>query len=129
MATDWLVESDAGFVAALDPALTDELVREGIARELINRIQRLRKEAEYGYTDRVAVWLDGPAPVLDAVRAHAAFLQTETLARELHTGAKPPGFVPDRQETAAVDGLDVTIAVARLGGESLPKSRSASELP
>ena len=129
VATDWLVEADAGFVVALDPHLTEALVQEGMAREIVNRIQRLRKEAEYEYTDRVAVWVDGPAPVLEAVRAHAGFIQAETLARELHAGAKPPGFVPDRRETAAMDGHDLTIAVARLGGGPLPKSRSASELP
>jgi isoleucyl-tRNA synthetase len=100
-------------VAALDPVLTDELRSEGIARELVNRIQRLRKDAGYSYTTRIAVWLDGPQPVLAAARAHAAFIQGETLAREFHAGGAPASSKPDRRESADLDGHAVMIAVTR----------------
>lgn len=109
--SDWLVQSSGSYVAALDPTLTEELRREGLAREVVNRVQRLRKEAGYAYTTRVALWVDGPAPVLDAVRAHAAFIQGETLARALHVGERPPDG--DRQETVEIEGHHVVVAVAR----------------
>jgi isoleucyl-tRNA synthetase len=111
VATDWLVQSSGSFVAALDPVLTDDLVKEGLARELVNRVQRLRKDADYRYTTRIALWVDGPPAMLDAVRAHADYIRGETLARTLHVGDRAPAA--DRQETVEIDGLSVVLAVAR----------------
>jgi isoleucyl-tRNA synthetase len=109
--SDWLVQSSGSFVAALDPTLTEELTREGLAREVVNRVQRLRKDAGYEYTTRIALWIDGPPAVLEAVQAYASFIQGETLARELHPGSHPGA--PDRLEAVEIDGLPVSIAVAR----------------
>ena len=109
--SDWLVQSEGSFVAALDPELTDELRREGLAREIVNRIQRLRKDAEYEYTTRIEVWVEGPAPLLDAAREHEGVIKSETLARALHVGARRT--VPDRQETVDIDGHEAVIAVQR----------------
>ena len=47
VASDWLVQSSGPFVAALDPRLDEALRREGLAREVVNRVQRIRKEAGY----------------------------------------------------------------------------------
>ncbi|HWB42862.1 MAG TPA: DUF5915 domain-containing protein, partial [Gemmatimonadales bacterium] len=88
VATDWLVASDGPYVAALDPRLDDVLRREGLAREVVNRVQRLRKEAGYVYTDRIGLWIAGADPVLAAVRGHASFIQGETLARRLELGRR-----------------------------------------
>jgi isoleucyl-tRNA synthetase len=112
VATDWLVQSEGGLVAALDPALDDALRREGLARELVSRIQRLRKEAGYDYTARIVVHLDGPAAVAEAVRAHGDFIRGETLARRLAVG--PMDGAPDRQEEIVIDSHPVTIAVERI---------------
>jgi len=59
----WLVASDGPLTVALDITLTDALVREGTARELINRIQNLRKDSGFEVTDRinVAIWAEGDA--------------------------------------------------------------------
>ena len=109
--SDWPVQSAGSFVAALDPELTDPLRREGLARELVNRIQRLRKDAGYDYTARIEVSIDGPAPLLDAARDHDAVIRSETLARVLHLGAAGPAA--DRQETLDIDGHQAVIAVQR----------------
>ncbi|HTL05816.1 MAG TPA: DUF5915 domain-containing protein, partial [Gemmatimonadales bacterium] len=109
--SDWLVQSSGSYVAALDPVLTAELVDEGLAREVVNRVQRLRKEAGYAYTDRIALWVDGPPAVLEAARQHADFIRGETLARALELGARPGAA--DREETAEIDGHQVLVAVAR----------------
>ncbi len=111
VASEWIVASDGPFVVALDPVLTDALRREGTARELVNRIQRLRKEAGYDYTDRIRVWMDGDGSVLDAARLHAEFIRGETLARRLEAGARAPA--PDLQQEVDIDGHAVVIGVQR----------------
>ena len=111
VASDWLVGSDGPFVAALDPRLTEPLRREGVAREVVNRVQRLRKEAGYVYTDRIALWIDGGAPVADAVRDHADFIRGETLARTLTLGGRAPE--PDLEQQVDIDGQGVMVGVQR----------------
>ncbi len=110
--TDWLVQSAGTFVVALDPVVSDELRQEGIAREIINRVQRLRKDAGYEYTTRIELWVDGPPALLEAVEAHAAAIRGETLTRALHVGSMAPA--PDRQETVEIDGHRAVISIARL---------------
>ncbi|MGH7416314.1 MAG: DUF5915 domain-containing protein, partial [Candidatus Rokuibacteriota bacterium] len=99
------------YVAALDPRLDETLRLEGLAREVVNRVQRLRTEAGYVYTDRIGLWISGDGPVLDAVRGHAQFIQGETLARQLELGARAPA--PDREEQVDIDGHGVMVGVQR----------------
>jgi isoleucyl-tRNA synthetase len=111
VASDWLVQSSGPFVAALDPRLDESLRGEGLAREVVNRVQRIRKEAGYMYSDRIALWIDGAAPVLDAVRAHAPFIRGETLARRLEVVARAPA--PDLEQHVDIDGHGVVVGVQR----------------
>ncbi len=111
VASDWVVASDGPFVVALDPRLTDELRAEGTAREVVNRIQRLRKEAGYAYTDRIGVWMDGGAAVLGAARTHADFIRGETLARRLELGVRAPA--PDLEQQVDIDGQGMVVGVRR----------------
>jgi isoleucyl-tRNA synthetase len=111
VASDWLVASDGPYVAALDPRLDETLRLEGLAREVVNRVQRLRKEAGYVYTDRIGLWISGDGPVLDAVRGHAQFIQGETLARQLELGARAPA--PDLEQQVDIDGHGVMVGVQR----------------
>ncbi|MGI9042155.1 MAG: isoleucine--tRNA ligase [Gemmatimonadales bacterium] len=111
VASDWLVASDGPFVAALDPQLTPELRREGAAREVVSRVQRLRKEAGYVYTDRITLWISGDATVLDMIREHADFIRGETLARRLEVGQRAPA--PDLEQQVDIDGYGVVVGVQR----------------
>jgi len=111
VATDWLVASDGPFVAAVDPVLTDDLRSEGLARELTSRIQRQRKDAGYDVGDRIAIWLDGDAAVLDAARRHLADLQAETLAVQFHVGARTD--TPDSEQTFDLDGRSAVLGLRR----------------
>ena len=111
VASDWLVQSNGAFVAALDPRLDEELRLEGLAREVVNRVQRIRKEAGYSYTDRIALWIDGDAAVLEAVRAHASFISEETLARGLEVAARAPA--PDLEQRVELDGNGAVVGVQR----------------
>jgi isoleucyl-tRNA synthetase len=111
VASDWLVASDGPFVAALDPHLDDELKWEGLAREVVNRVQRVRKDAGYLYTDRISLWVDGDPALLAAARIHAEFIQGETLARRFEVGAR--STKPDLEQQVDIDGHGVVVGVQR----------------
>jgi isoleucyl-tRNA synthetase len=112
--TDWPVQSEGPLVVALDPELTAELRHEGLAREVVNRVQRLRKEAGYDYNTRIALSLSGAEEVLEAAGAHRQFVAGETLARRFETGAELAD--PDVKETVSIDGRPVVIALRRFDG-------------
>jgi len=107
--SDWLVQSDGPFVTALDPHLTPDLVSEGLAREIVHHVQRLRKDAGYDYATRIELSIVGPAPVMAAAAEHEGFICRETLARSFRRGA--PLEVADREQELDLDGHPVTIAV------------------
>ena len=79
----WLVANEGSLTVALDVTISDELRREGIARELINRIQNLRKDSGFEVTDRIDVMLQKDDHVIHAVNANMTYIKTETLTNEL----------------------------------------------
>ena len=80
----WLVASSStGLVVALDATITDELRAEGIARELVNRIQNLRKDTGLEVTDRIRILLQQQDTLEKAVRTNEAYIKAETLANEI----------------------------------------------
>ena len=115
--SDWLVQSQGPFVAALDPHLTDELRREGMARELVSRIQRLRKDAGYEYTTRIQLAVSGGELVREAAESHRESIMRETLGVDLAYGA--PGFEPDRVEEFVIDEYAAVIAVRQSTGPAV----------
>jgi isoleucyl-tRNA synthetase len=109
---DIVVESDGGFTVALDPTVDDALRMEGVARELVNRIQRLRRDAGFAVSDRIRVGIFGAGNVRAAADAHRAYIAGETLAVELAVGAEPT-----RVYAAGVHEVDLDGEVARIGIE------------
>jgi len=81
-----VVRAEGAYVVALDPHLDDELKAEGVARELVNRIQRLRKDAGLEITDRIELAIDGPEALRSAADRHEAFIGGETLALAVMIG-------------------------------------------
>ena len=79
------VASSGALVVALETELTPALVQEGHARELINRIQNLRKDRDLDVADRIALKISGDAELLAAVAAHRETIAAETLAEKLET--------------------------------------------
>ena len=108
---EFVVESDGEVVAALDPALTDDLRQEGLAREVVSRIQRMRRDAGYQVADRIRLWVDGDPPVLAAARRHADYISGETLATRLTEG--PADVVTDLVQAVDLDGVRATLAIQR----------------
>jgi len=80
----WLVASSGKITVALDITINDELRKEGIARELVNRIQNLRKESGFEVTDKIVIKLLKDGIVEQAVESNLAYIKTETLTAELH---------------------------------------------
>jgi isoleucyl-tRNA synthetase len=79
----WLVANAGGLTVALDITLTDELRKEGIARELVNRIQNIRKDSGFEVTDRITVYLQSNKILQESVMANEAYIKSETLTDEL----------------------------------------------
>ena len=79
----WLVANEGALTVALDVTLTDNLRREGIARELVNRIQNLRKDSGFEVTDRINVVLQKDDNIVKAIDTNLEYIKTETLTEEL----------------------------------------------
>ncbi|MFD2892126.1 isoleucine--tRNA ligase [Flavobacterium chuncheonense] len=79
----WLVANANGITVALDITITDELRNEGIARELVNRIQNIRKDSGFEVTDKIRVQLQKEAIIEQAVQANEDYIKSETLTNEL----------------------------------------------
>lgn len=86
---EYAVEEEAGFVVALDPRLDDALRGEGLARELVSRVQRMRKDAGLLVSDRIRLALSGPPAVERAAREHRGWIAGEVLATALSVGDEP----------------------------------------
>ncbi|MEM7575182.1 MAG: isoleucine--tRNA ligase [Bacteroidota bacterium] len=79
----WSVASDGALTVALDVTITPDLAAEGLARELINRIQNQRKDDGLEVTDRIQLKLSGTAAVVAAAQAHTDYIKSEVLADDL----------------------------------------------
>jgi isoleucyl-tRNA synthetase len=82
----WLVESMDGLTVALDTTLTPELINEGLAREFVNRVQNMRKDAGLSVTDRIRIYFESSGRLADAVSRMSEYIKSETLATQVHTG-------------------------------------------
>ncbi|MDR0229019.1 MAG: isoleucine--tRNA ligase [Flavobacteriaceae bacterium] len=79
----WLVANDSGITVALDITISDELRKEGIARELVNRIQNIRKDSGFEITDKVKIIVQNEKEIKEAVLANEDYIKSETLTHTL----------------------------------------------
>ena len=106
----WLVATEGKLTVALDVTVTETLLREGIARELINRIQNIRKESGFEVTDKIRAEIGRCDLVEGAVTDFGTYIASQTLAVELKLADTPAGdFVHD----VDIDEHPVTIAVTK----------------
>ncbi|MBL4694208.1 isoleucine--tRNA ligase [Candidatus Gracilibacteria bacterium] len=104
------VESDEGVVVALDTMISDELRREGYARDLVRYIQDLRKEADYEVDDRIYVMVVASGEVEEAVTEFADYIKAETLAEELQQSGDMEW---DKEKEFETNGVSVKVAVRK----------------
>jgi isoleucyl-tRNA synthetase len=97
----WLVASNAGVTVALDVTISDDLKKEGVARELVNRIQNLRKDSGFEVTDRIHIQLQDEPAIAQTVAANADYIKAETLADTLE-------IVPTLSEGLEIAFDDIT---------------------
>jgi isoleucyl-tRNA synthetase len=107
----WVVANEGSLTVALDITLTDDLVDEGIARELVNRIQNIRKEG-FDVTDRINVTLES-GQWDNAIRRHLDYICSETLTEHLELVASVDDS-PQTQEITIVDGVPAKILVKKI---------------
>ncbi len=85
----WLVASEGGITVALDTTLSPELKNEGIAREIVNRIQNLRKDSAFDVTDRILLKINTSEAIQTAISANKSYICDEVLANEISFEALP----------------------------------------
>lgn len=101
----WLVASENGLTVALDITLTDELKKEGLARDVVNRVQNLRKDKGLEVQDKIEINFDSSIKMMvEAVEVHRAYIQRETQALKLE---RQDGL--NNGEVLDIDGTDLTI--------------------
>jgi isoleucyl-tRNA synthetase len=103
------VASDGSYTVALTTGITPELRDEGFARELVNKIQNMRKEADFNVTDRISVYLETTEPVKVASSAFGDYIKSETLADTIEFDKLPDGFSRDWN----INGEKATIVIRK----------------
>jgi isoleucyl-tRNA synthetase len=95
----WLVANEGKLTVALDITVTEELLHEGIAREFVNRIQNIRKESGFEVTDKIRVVIEDLPFVSAAVRKHADYIASQTLALDVSLAPAAAITGPAARET------------------------------
>jgi isoleucyl-tRNA synthetase len=107
------VKEENGYFAALDTTVTPELRREGLARELVSRVQRLRKDSNFAVSDRIRVAVGGTGEIEPVLTQFGDYISSEVLAVELRFG-EPDAKTSDAVLETDLDGLPVRIALSRV---------------
>ena len=79
----WKTATDGSITVALDVTLNEQLQAEGLARDLVNRIQNIRKDKDFNVTDRISVRLENHPAITDAVAHFGEYIKSEVLADHL----------------------------------------------
>jgi isoleucyl-tRNA synthetase len=108
-AGDLVVKESGGRFVAIDPTVTPALRTEGLAREVVSRLQRLRKERGLAVSDRIRLWVRGAPEIEIAVKEYIDWMAGEVLAREIRIGAEASAGEPATHEVE-IDGLLFSVA-------------------
>jgi isoleucyl-tRNA synthetase len=79
----WVVESENGITVAVDTGLNEKLIDEGLAREFVNRIQNMRKDAGFDVTDKIKIEYSGSTGIINAIKSFTNYIAVETLAEKI----------------------------------------------
>lgn len=98
----WLVTSEGGITVAMDITISSDLKQEGIARELVNRIQNFRKEAGFEVTDKILITIDTTEEISAAITENKSYIAAEVMAQDIALGTAK-GHVYDADIAAEGD--------------------------
>jgi isoleucyl-tRNA synthetase len=104
-----IVAGDGEIVVGLDTALTDDLIKEGLAREVVRRINDLRKAAGLGVSDRITTTFTATPRLAEAIEAFASYVRNETLSVDLR-----PGTADGHSASDEFDNQQLTITINKL---------------
>ncbi len=104
-----IVAREGNILVALNTEITPELEIEGIAREFINRIQNVRKEAGFEVTDRIEISFEAPEKISNAINRMSDYIMSETLAIELKTGLDG---IKNKKELT-INGINLVVSVEK----------------
>ena len=107
----WVVESEEGVTVAIDTELSDELISEGLAREFVNRIQNMRKDAGFDVTDRIKIVFSGSKKLIDAINSFSSYVSNETLAEKLVAGENSNGGI---QQDWKIGEFECSIGIEKI---------------
>lgn len=111
----WQVASEDGVTVALDITLDDELRAEGTARELVNRIQNIRKSSGLEVTDRISILVEPLEGIEEAIAGYGAYIKTETLADDIAVFApKSPKGDSSIAKVDWLEGEEISIRVEKI---------------
>ncbi|MDE5554431.1 MAG: class I tRNA ligase family protein, partial [Muribaculaceae bacterium] len=105
----WLVANDGNLTVALDVTVTPELRLEGLARDIINRVQNIRKTRNYDITDRIEVTFAPNAEIDEAVRAFGDYIARQVLAENIGIDSLEG---KDNVEVLDIDGIEVPVSIS-----------------
>ena len=103
-----MCSSDLGYAALVDTTITPDLLAEGVAREVIRRIQDLRRDAGLDVSDRIHVAYRAGEPVRSVMQSHGTMISEEVLALSLEASDAPEG---DARADADIDGVEAVFAL------------------
>jgi isoleucyl-tRNA synthetase len=106
-----IVKEASGYFAAIDPEVTPELRMEGLAREVVSRVQRMRKDSGFAVSDRILLAVSGSDELEAAIRAHSEWIANEVLALDI----KVAGWTEKihAAQSVDIDGQPASIAIER----------------
>ncbi|MDE7449490.1 MAG: isoleucine--tRNA ligase [Paramuribaculum sp.] len=106
----WLVANEGNITVALDITITDDLRQEGIAREIVNRVQNIRKSRDYDITDRINVTVAPSETTDEAIRNYASYIARQVLADSVSVGQVDINDADS--ETLSMDDMNVVVNIA-----------------
>jgi isoleucyl-tRNA synthetase len=107
-----VLQSDGGMTVGLETAVDDELRLEGVARDLVNRIQRLRRDTGLELDDRIGLGIFGAPEVASAAETHSEYIAGEVLAVEVEVGEEPPaGGAYGHMQQVRLEGVEAVIGI------------------
>lgn len=106
----WLVANDGNITTALDVTVTDELKQEGIARDIVNRIQNIRKSRNYDITDKIILIFEVSDITTPVIEAYGEYIGRQVLASAINVSD-----IEDYEsaETLNIDGIEIKVAIKR----------------
>jgi isoleucyl-tRNA synthetase len=104
------VSAEAGYTAAISTAITPELAAEGLAREIVHRLQTMRRSAGFDIADHITTYFKGDDYIKQVMADFAGYIERETLSRRLVEGAAPEGTF---NEGFTLAGHEIMLGVAK----------------